>query len=163
MQGQQKISMITRASFTSTALLWPISRHARAGGGPISDDGVIFSLVVDVHFGAQKRRLCPIQANRTAWQQYLELATFTTLFEMPVANWLTYPTVNFSETLGWPTDRLGGYVRKSHSYPHARRGRRAAAAVAATTTALHRHTRTSVSTSSLLPMPFKIRCLGAVH
>ena len=89
-------------------------------------------------FGAF-HRLCPIQANRTAWQQYLKLATFTTLFEMPVANWLTYPTANLSETLGWPTDRLGGYVRKSHSYFHARRRRRAAAAAATTTayTATH--------------------------
>ena len=41
---------------------------------------------------------------------YLELATFTTIFEMEYADWLRYPAVNFSEALAWPASQLGGLV-----------------------------------------------------
>ena len=71
-----------------------------------------------------------IRANATEWAKYLDLATFTTLFEMHLDDWLNYgmhspsvgeqiaevqpshadSAVNFSERLHKPVDALGGYV-----------------------------------------------------
>ena len=50
------------------------------------------------------------EASAALWQQYLSLASFTTLFEMSLDTWLDYPPVNFTQTLGWPAQKLGGYV-----------------------------------------------------
>lgn len=51
------------------------------------------------------------EASAAAWRPYLELASFTTLFEMPLAKWEAFPSgTNFSAELGWPAARLGGYV-----------------------------------------------------
>jgi hypothetical protein len=33
-----------------------------------------------------------VEANASQWKPYLDLATFTTLFEMPLTTWLNYPT-----------------------------------------------------------------------
>ena len=52
-----------------------------------------------------------VEANAATWRKYLELSSFTTLFEMPVSDWLNYPgSANFSERLQWPKSQLGGYV-----------------------------------------------------
>ena len=50
------------------------------------------------------------EANASSWKEYLELASFTTIFEITLSQWLNYPAVNFSETLNWPASQLGGYV-----------------------------------------------------
>ena len=51
-------------------------------------------------------------ANATAWRPYLELASFTTLFEVGVETWLapSWVKLNYSAALQWPVSRLGGYV-----------------------------------------------------
>jgi hypothetical protein len=52
-----------------------------------------------------------IHANASEWSKYLEYSTFTTLFEMPVDDWLAYPKdENFSKRLEIPSSELGGYV-----------------------------------------------------
>jgi hypothetical protein len=51
-----------------------------------------------------------IRASSSAWAPYLAYSAFTTLFEMPVNDWLNYPSVNFSQNLAWPREKLGGYV-----------------------------------------------------
>ena len=51
-----------------------------------------------------------LQVAASAWRPYLELSSFTTLFEAPVHEWLSYPERDFGSALQWSTDRLGGYV-----------------------------------------------------
>lgn len=50
------------------------------------------------------------EASTSAWQEYLEVSSFTTLFEIALDPWLKYPPVNFSKNFGWPPSKLGGYV-----------------------------------------------------
>ena len=50
------------------------------------------------------------EANATAWKHYLHLASFTTIFEIALDQWLDYPQTNFSQNLNWPVANLGGYV-----------------------------------------------------
>ena len=50
-------------------------------------------------------------ADAAAWRKFLELSSFTTLFEMPANDWLNYPgDINFANKLQWPSAKLGGYV-----------------------------------------------------
>jgi hypothetical protein len=50
-------------------------------------------------------------ANASLWRPYLELSSFTTLFEMPYASWVGYSAhKSLSAALDWPASKLGGLV-----------------------------------------------------
>ena len=52
-----------------------------------------------------------IEANASTWKKYIDLSQFTTLFEMPLSEWIKYKQdIIFSEKLNWPSEKLGGYV-----------------------------------------------------
>jgi hypothetical protein len=53
-----------------------------------------------------------VEAKASAWRPFLELATFTTLFETGITAWTSpeYAEVNYSAALQWPASKLGGYV-----------------------------------------------------
>ena len=52
-----------------------------------------------------------IEANASTWKKYIDLSQFTTLFEMPLSEWINYKQdIIFSEKLNWPSEKLGGYV-----------------------------------------------------
>eukprot|EP00944_MAST-04C_sp_MAST-4C-sp1_P002690 g2690.t1 len=60
-----------------------------------------------------------IEAKASIWKTYLGLSNFTTLFEMPLSDWINYESgVDFSRRLEWPRNKLGGYVLDIPNDPH---------------------------------------------